>query len=121
MFYDHDQGPEQSADRWVEFADAFESPWVGMYHDIGNHWKYANPGDWIRTFGTRAVKFDVKGFSRAENRFTDIGDGDLPWADVREALDDIGFTGWFTAEVGGGGLERLRTVRAQMAEALGVD
>ena len=120
MFYDHDKGPEQSADRWAAFVDAFDSPWVGMYHDIGNHWKYGNPGAWIETFGRRAVKFDVKGFSRAQNKFTDIGKGDLPWADVREALEKVGFTGWFTAEVGGGGLDRLKTVRNQMAEALGV-
>jgi len=120
MFYDHDKGPEQTADRWAAFVDAFDSPWVGMYHDIGNHWKYGNPGDWIKTFGPRAVKFDVKGFSRSKNKFTDIGEGDLPWGDVRKALDEVGFTGWFTAEVGGGGLDRLKTVRNQMAEALGV-
>jgi hexulose-6-phosphate isomerase len=120
MFYDHDKGPEQSADRWAAFVDAFDSPWVGMYHDIGNHWKYGNPGDWIKTFGPRAVKFDLKGFSRAQNKFTDIGQGDLPWGDVRKALDEVGFTGWFTAEVGGGGLDRLKTVRNQMAEVLGI-
>ncbi len=120
MFYDHDAGPEQSADRWAAFVDAFDSPWVGMYHDIGNHWKYGNPGDWIRTFGPRAVKFDMKGFSRAKNAWADIGEGDLPWDDVRKALDEVGFTGWFTAETGGGGLDRLKTVRQQMAQVLGV-
>lgn len=120
MFYDHDKGPEQTADQFVTFVDAFASPWVGMYHDIGNHWKYGNPGDWIRAFGPRAVKFDMKGFSRAGNKFTDIGQGDLPWADVRKALEEIAFTGWFTAEVGGGGLDRLKAVRQQMAQALGM-
>ena len=120
MFYDHNQGPEQSADRWAEYVDAFDSPWVGMYHDIGNHWKYGNPADWIRTLGPRAVKFDMKGFSRAKNGWADIGQGDLPWDDVRKALDEVGFAGWFTAEVGGGGLDRLKTVRTQMAEVLGI-
>ncbi|MFN3167748.1 MAG: sugar phosphate isomerase/epimerase family protein [Phycisphaeraceae bacterium] len=120
MFYDHDAGPEQSAERWCDFVDAFDSPWVGMYHDIGNHWKYANPGDWIEAFGPRAVKFDMKGFSRQNNKFTDIGAGDLPWADVRAALNKTRFAGWFTAEVGGGGLDRLKAVRRQMAEALGI-
>ena len=116
MFYDHDAPapPEQTPDAFVRFVDSFRSPWVGMYYDIGNHWKYGRPGDWIRAFGHRCVKLDVKGFSRAENRFTDIGEGDLPWAEVREALADIGFAGWSTAEVGGGGLERLRKVREQM-------
>lgn len=120
MFYDHDEGPEQSADRWAAFVDAFDSPWVGMYHDIGNHWKYGNPGDWIKTFGPRAVKFDIKDFSRAKNAWADIGQGDLPWGDVRKALNEVGFTGWFTAETGGGGLDRLKTVRNQMAEVLGI-
>lgn len=120
MFYDHDAPPEQSADRWAAYVDAFDSPWVGMYHDIGNHWKYGNPGDWIRTFGPRAVKFDMKGYSRAKGTWTDIGQGDLPWDDVRKALDEVGFTGWFTAETGGGGLDRLKTVRNQMAQVLGI-
>ena len=120
MFYDHDAPPEQTAEHFIAFVDSFNSPWVGMYYDIGNHWKYGQPGDWIRAFGRRCVKLDVKGFSRAENGFKDIGEGDLPWAQVRAALTAIGFTGWATAEVGGGGLERLTKVRAQMQKAFGL-
>ncbi len=122
MMYDHDAPPEQSAERFVKFIDSLNSPWVGMYYDIGNHWKYGQPGDWIRAFGRRCVKCDVKGFSRAQNKFVEItGDGDdLPWADVRKALDDIGFAGWVTAEVGGGDVKRLTQVRQQMQKAFGV-
>lgn len=120
MMYDHDRGPEQSAEQFIEFVDSFNSPWVGMYYDIGNHWKYGQPGDWIRAFGYRCVKLDVKGFSRAENKFTDIGEGDLPWDQVRKALDDIHFTGWATAEVGGGDVPRLSQVREQMEVAFGL-
>ena len=120
MFYDHAAPPEQSAERHVKFIDSFNSPWVGQYYDIGNHWKYGQPGEWIREFGHRCVKLDVKGFSRANNKFTEIGEGDLPWADVRKGLADIGFTGWATAEVGGGGLERLKKVREQMQRAFGL-
>lgn len=116
MFYDHDSPapPEQSADAHVAFIDSFRSPWVGQYFDIGNHWKYGRPGEWIRALGHRCVKLDVKGFSRATGKFTEIGAGDLPWDEVRQALDAIGFTGWATAEVGGGGLDRLKAVREQM-------
>jgi hexulose-6-phosphate isomerase len=120
MFYVHDGPPEQSAEQFVKFVDSFDSPWVGMYYDIGNHWKYGQPGDWIRAFGRRCVKLDVKGFSRAENKFTDIGEGDLPWDQVREALGEIGFAGWATAEVGGGDLKRLTVVCEQMRKAFGV-
>jgi hexulose-6-phosphate isomerase len=119
MFYDHDAGPEQTADQFVQYVDSFNSPWVGMYYDIGNHWKYGQPGDWIRAFGHRCVKLDAKGFSRAKNDWADIGEGDLPWAEVRKALDDIGFAGWSTAEVKGGDVERLSKVNQQLRTALG--
>lgn len=122
MFYDHDAAPDQSPDEFIRFVDSFKSPWVGMYYDIGNHWKYAQPGEWIRAFGHRCVKLDVKGFSRAKNQFVDItsADDDVPWEQVRRALDQIGFAGWATAEVGGGGLERLTVVRQQMQKAFGL-
>lgn len=120
MGYDHDAPPEQGPERFLRFVDSFNSPWVGMYYDIGNHWKYGQPGDWIRAFGRRCVKLDVKGFSRVHGKFTDITEGDLPWDQVRKALDEIGFAGWATAEVEGGGLERLTLVREQMEKAFGL-
>lgn len=120
MMYDHDRGPEQGPERFIRFVDSFHSPWVGLYYDVGNHWKYGQPPAWIRALGRRCVKLDIKGFSRAKNKFVDIGseDDDLPWAEVRAALADIGFAGWATAEVGGGDVARLATVRAQMARVL---
>lgn len=122
MMYDHGRPPEQAPDRFIQFVDSFKSPWVGMYYDLGNHWKYGQPGDWLRAFAHRCVKLDVKGFSRAKDKFVDItsADDDLPWADVRQGLADIGFTGWATAEVGGGDAKRLTTVRQQMQKAFGV-
>jgi L-ribulose-5-phosphate 3-epimerase len=122
MHYDHDAPPEQTPERFIEFVDSFNSPWVGMYYDIGNHWKYGQPREWLTAFGRRAVKLDVKGFSRAKSKFVDITspDDDLPWKEVQAGLADIGFTGWTTAEVGGGGLERLTTVRQQMQTAFGL-
>lgn len=122
MMYDHDKGPEQTPERFIKFVDSFNSPWVGMYYDVGNHWKYGQPGEWIRAFGRRCVKMDAKGFSRAQNKWAEItGEGDdLPWADVRKALDEIGFAGWATAEVGKGDLKRLTLVREQMQKAFGV-
>jgi hexulose-6-phosphate isomerase len=122
MHYDHDKPPEQTPERFIKFVDSFNSPWVGMYYDIGNHWKYGQPRAWLNAFGRRAVKLDVKGFSRAKSKFVDItsAEDDLPWEEVRKGLDDIGFCGWTTAEVGGGGLERLTTVRKQMEKAFGL-
>jgi len=122
MMYDHDKPPEQSAERFVKFIDSFQSPWVGLYYDIGNHWKYGQPAEWIHTLGRRSVKLDIKGFSRAKDKFVDITspEDDVPWEKVRAALGAVGFTGWATAEVGGGDVRRLTTVREQMQKALGV-
>jgi L-ribulose-5-phosphate 3-epimerase len=63
FMYDHQGGADQTADKFVKFIDEFESPWVGMQFDIGNHWKYGSMGDWIRQLGTRIHKLDLKGFS----------------------------------------------------------
>ncbi len=122
MHYDHAKPPEQTPERFVQFIDSFNSPWIGQYYDIGNHWKYGQPREWLKAFGHRAVKLDVKGFSRARSKFVDITseEDDLPWGEVQKGLEEIGFTGWTTAEVGGGGLERLTIVRKQMEKAFGL-
>lgn len=118
--YDHEGNSEQSAEGFVSFIDAFDSPWVGMQFDIGNHWKYGATGDWIRELGKRIVKLDIKGFSREADQFTDIGEGDIDFADVRKALLEIDFHGWCAAEVKGGDLGRLEAVSRHMDEALGL-
>jgi L-ribulose-5-phosphate 3-epimerase len=118
--YDHAGDANQKADKFVKYVDEFRSPWVGMQFDIGNHWKYGSMGDWIRQLGHRVLKLDVKGFSRAQNKFTPIGEGDIDYADVRKALREINFHGWLAAEVAGGDLEYLKGVSAQMDTAFGL-
>jgi L-ribulose-5-phosphate 3-epimerase len=110
FLYDHDGGSDQGAEKFVRYVDEANSPWVGMQFDIGNHWKYGDVGTWIRQLGKRIAKLDIKGFSRATDKFTKIGEDDLPWDDVRAALIEIGYTGWIAAEVSGGGPERLREI-----------
>ncbi len=118
--YDHDGDSNQTADKFVKYVDAFNSPWIGMQFDIGNHWKYGSMGDWIRQLGKRVLKLDVKGFSRAENKFTPIGQGDIDYADVRKALHEINFYGWLAAEVAGGDLAYLTGVAQEMDAAFGL-
>ena len=119
MHYDHGGPVEtQTADRLVKFIDAFNSPFVGMQFDVGNHWKYGSMGDWIRQLGKRIVKLDLKGFSREKDTFTKIGEGDVDWADVRKALVEISFYGYAAAEVSGGKMDRLKEISANMDKAL---
>lgn len=114
FLYDHDGDHTQTAEKYVRYVDELNSPWVGMQFDIGNHWKYGSMGDWIRALGKRVVKLDVKGFSRKENKFKNIGEGDIDFEDVRKALLEINFIGWCAAEVGGGNAERLAEISANM-------
>ena len=120
FLYDHGGDHQQSAEKFVRFVDELNSPWVGMQFDIGNHWKYGSMGDWIRQLGRRIVKLDLKGFNRAKSKFTKIGEGDLDWADVRKALQEINYYGWAAAEVGGGDLNRLKEVSANMDRVFGL-
>ena len=119
MFYDPKGDNKQTADELVKYIDEINSPWVGSYFDIGNHRKFCNPADWIRQLGRRIVKLDVKGWGGPDNKFTKIGEGSVDWADVRKALKEIGFTGWSTAEVGGGDRQRIAEIKKNMDDALG--
>ena len=105
--------PEQLRD----YIDEIDSPWVGVYFDIGNARKFNPSEDWIRVLGRRIVKLDVKDWGTS-NGFCKIGDGDVDWAAVREALDEIDFTGWCTAEVRGGNRDRLAEIAERMTRAL---
>ena len=118
FLYDHEGGSNQSADALAAFIDGYDSERVGVQFDIGNHWKYGDPAAWIRTLGSRIKKLDIKGFSRESGQFTKITEGDIDWASVQQALQDIGFSGWLAAEVAGGDLNRLKEVSAHLDEAL---
>ncbi len=105
--------PEQLRD----YVDEIASPWVGVYFDIGNARKFGPSENWIRTLGRRIVKLDVKDWGVA-NGFCKIGDGDVNWPEVRAALQEVGYVGWCTAEVAGGGVDRLREIAERMDEHL---
>ncbi len=105
--------PEQMRD----YLDEINSPWVGAYFDIGNVRKFGPSEDWIRTLGHRIVKLDVKDWGES-NGFCKIGDGDVDWSAVRDALAEIEFTGWCTAEVEGGKRDRLADIADRMNRVL---
>ncbi|MGA0038491.1 MAG: sugar phosphate isomerase/epimerase family protein [Pirellulales bacterium] len=125
MFYEDDGPRTQSAQPLADYIDSFHSPWVGSFFDLGNHARYGVVAEWIRVLGPRIVKLDIKGYSNAKadaegkwKGFVEITGGDIDWASVRKALAEIGFTGWVSAEVGGGDTARLKIVLDQMKEAL---
>ncbi|MHB8860869.1 MAG: sugar phosphate isomerase/epimerase family protein [Pirellulaceae bacterium] len=92
---------------FAHFVRSFQSRWVQAYFDIGNHVKYAPPEAWIEALGSTIVKLHIKDFTidRAApqgGEFVDIRDGQVNWPAVIQALDRVGYQGWFTIEGSGG-------------------
>ena len=102
----------------IEYVDSFKNDYIGGYFDCSNMIKFGVPSaDWIRKLGKRVLKFDFKGYSKAKG-WVGIGEGDENWPDIVKALGEIGYDGWATAEVGGGGEEWLKKVSGLMDKIL---
>lgn len=110
----------------ARYVDEFDSPMVGVYFDVGNVVRFGWPEHWIRILGKRIGKLDIKEYSREKQLNeglrkgfnVEIGEGDCDWPEVRQALEDIGFSGWGTAEVKGGGRERMAEISTRMNDVL---
>jgi L-ribulose-5-phosphate 3-epimerase len=113
MFYDPKGPNTQTADLLKNYLDEINSPWVGSYFDIGNHQRFGKPAEWIKILGRRIMKLDVKDWG-VKGGFGKIGEGDVDWPAVRASLQDIGYSGWATAEVGGGKKNRLAEILKNM-------
>lgn len=107
----------ETAESFRDYLDEIASPWVGAYLDLGNCRKFGPTEHWVRTLAHRVVKLDVKDWG-AETGFGKIGDGDVDWPAVRQALAEIRFSGWCTAEVAGGDRQRLAEIHRRMTAAL---
>ena len=76
--------------------------------------------------GHRILKLDIKEYSRSKRDQegpyagfgVPLGEGDCDWPAVVQALEDIGYEGWATAEITGGDTERLREIARRMDRIL---
>ena len=118
FLYDHSGSGDQKPDQYIKYVDEINCTWVGIYFDFSNHRKYGDPAEWLRAMGTRVIKCDTKDFQIAKNSFCDVGDGDVPWADVRKACQDVNYYGWVSSEVAGGDRTRLTKVLADLKKVL---
>ncbi len=103
---------------FARYIDEFESPWVRAYFDTGNVVIHGYTQDWIRTLGKRIVKIDLKDFKREGSQWTNLGDGDVNWPEVRKALDEIGYEGYMTAELEGGDEPYLKDIAKRIDRIL---
>ncbi|MEE2889400.1 MAG: sugar phosphate isomerase/epimerase family protein [Planctomycetota bacterium] len=112
------------ADEAVRYVDQFESPWVGWYFDTGNIVRYGRPPEWVKKLGSRTIKVDIKDYSRALMKKDGVWagfrckigneDSSVEWAETMQELDRVGYRGWGSAEVSGGGRERLADIAKRM-------
>jgi L-ribulose-5-phosphate 3-epimerase len=103
---------------FARYVDELDSPWLKAYFDVGNVVFYGYPQDWIRSLGTRIAKVHLKDFhlDRPNGRFawTNIGDGDIDWREVRRAFEEVGYRGYFTTEVAAGDTAYLRDLAGRL-------
>ncbi len=104
---------------FARYIDEYDSPRIRAYFDVGNVVLYGYPQDWIRVLGKRIVKLHIKDFSFTREPGTDksvaawvpLGEGDIDWKAVYEALQDIGYQGTATLELDPGEAAYLKEMR----------
>ena len=108
------------------FVDEIDSPWFGVYFDVGNNVRWGVPEHWIEVLGDRIGKLDIKEWDERLHRSeglrqgfaSPLGEGTIDWRNVRAALKKIGYSGWATAEVGNADRQRLADIATRMDRIL---
>ena len=75
---------------------------MGAYFDVGNVLLTGYPEQWIRILGKRIKRVHVKDFKCSVGTvegFVDLLEGDVNFQTVKEALFDIDYDGYVTAEL----------------------
>jgi sugar phosphate isomerase/epimerase len=84
-----------SAEEHVHILDAVGSPHVQVYYDVGNSFKMGydiyREIRWLG--GKRICEFHAKDYAAKG-----FGNGDIDFKQVRQAMDAIGYRGWFHLE-----------------------
>ena len=104
---------------FARYIDEYDSPRIRAYFDVGNVVLYGYPQDWIRTLNKRIAKLHIKDFSFRKDPATEklvadwvpLGEGDIDWHAIYQALKDIGYQGSATVELeraDGAGLKEIR-------------
>ena len=91
-----------------QYIEDIDSARVRFWFDVGNVVLFGYPQDWIRTLGDLIARVDIKDFDAKTKNFVPLQDGSVDWPEVMRAFDEIGYEGYFAAEVQGGDLAYLK-------------
>jgi len=106
----------------ARYIDELDSKMAGAYYDVGNSVRYAPTVEWVKTLGKRIVKLDIKDFDLEQAKKNGWGsgfkvkllEGAANWPGVMAELRKLKYEGWGTAEIAGGGPERLKEIAWRM-------
>ena len=85
-----------------DFVDNFNTSQIGVYFDVGNVLLTGYPDQWIRILGSRIKRVHIKDFKRSvgnSDGFVDLLEGDVDFEAVKQALSEINYDGYVTAEM----------------------
>jgi len=90
----------------ARYVDEFNSAALAWHFDVGNCINNGWPEHWIHILGKRTHKLHIKEYSRKKRDSEGLWkgfqveylEGDNDWPAVMQALDDVGYKGWGTAE-----------------------
>jgi hexulose-6-phosphate isomerase len=105
----------------VELADLIDrvnSPFVGVYLDVGNILAAGYPEDWVATLGRRVKRVHMKDYDLSkpgEAGFCPLGEGSVNWPAVLSALRAAGYDGPLTYEGSGDVGDAYRRLAALLA------
>ncbi len=102
-----------------DLIDRANSPYVGVYFDVGNVMSYGYPQDWVATLGQRIARVHVKDYDLrrpGEAGFCPLGAGSVEWPAVIAALRAAGYDGPLTYEGPGKPAEVCRRLEAMLAQ-----
>ena len=86
-----------------DFVDKIDSPYVGVYFDVGNVVSSGYPEHWIKILGSRIKKVHFKDFKVSVgniNGFVDLLSGDVNYPAVMQQFKNIGYDDYVIAEMG---------------------
>ena len=85
-----------------DFIDKIGSDYVGSYFDVGNVLFNGYPEHWIEILADKIKKVHFKDYRKAAgglHGFVDLLAGDIDYPAVMNALKEVGYDGWVTAEM----------------------
>lgn len=87
----------------ARFVDEVGSPYVKVYFDVGNVLVHGFPEQWIRILGARIGRIHLKDFRTAIGNlqgFVMLLEGNVNWPAVMQAIVEVGYEDYLTAEYG---------------------